>query len=196
MFTGIIEELGKVKRIQKKGRIVRLDVSAGKVCEGTKAGDSICVNGACLTVVDNKDKSLVFEVIPETLQNTTLGRLRLQEYVNLERALKVGERLGGHFVSGHVDCIGAVRSRKISRGDLEFQISIPAKFIKWAVHKGSVAVDGISLTIADVKGNIFGVCIIPRTAQMTTLKKAKAGDQVNVELDMLAKRPRLDIPPL
>ncbi len=132
---------------------------------------------------------LSFEAIPETLHTTTLKNLHSGEAVNLERALKVGDRLGGHFVTGHVDFAGVIRSKKISKGNLEFQISIPPEFLKSMIRKGSVAVDGISLTIVDVKNGAFSVCIIPHTAQVTTLGCKSAGDKVNVEVDMLAKRP-------
>ena len=188
MFTGIVEETGKVVRAQKRGLVTLIEIEADKVCHDVKIGDSICVDGACLTVVGIKGKVLSFEAIPETLLVTTLKSLKAGAKVNLERALKVGDRLGGHFVTGHIDCTGTIRSRRILRGNLEFQIGIPVPFLKFIIKKGSVAVDGISLTIAATGSGAFSVCIIPHTAEVTTLGSKHAGDKVNVELDMLAKR--------
>lgn len=188
MFTGIIEELGKVKTVGKRGTVTRLDVLADKVCQDVKIGDSISVNGACLTVVGIKNKILSFDVIPETIHITTLKDLRPGQEVNLERALKAGERIGGHFVTGHVDFIGVIRSKRIREGNLELQISVPPKFLRFIIRKGSIAVDGISLTISDVRSGAFSVCIIPHTARVTTLGKKQAAHKVNVELDILAKR--------
>jgi riboflavin synthase len=188
MFTGIVEEVGRVCGIRQKPQLMRIDIEADKVVEETKVGDSIAVNGICLTVVQINKKILSFEAIPETTQLTTLKEWRLRQDVNLERALKVGDRLGGHFVTGHVDGVGVVRSKKISKGSLEFQIGVPLEFLKYLIRKGSIAVDGISLTIARVKGGGFSVCIIPHTASATTLGNTHAGQKVNIELDMLAKR--------
>ncbi|HAJ56950.1 MAG TPA: riboflavin synthase [Candidatus Omnitrophica bacterium] len=187
MFTGIIEEVGRVSLFRKQGRCFRLGIDAEKALEATKIGDSISVSGVCLTVVAIEKGRLYFDVMPETTGLTTLKNICVGTRVNLERALKVGDRLGGHFVLGHADCCGVIRSKKISRGNLEFSIGVPAKFLKYITHKGSVAVDGISLTIADVRGASFSVCIIPLTARVTTLGFKHAGDKVNVELDMLAK---------
>ena len=187
MFTGIIEETGQVKAVRKSGAITRLDILSDKVAEGTKVGDSISVNGVCLTVVSVRVLVLSFDVIGETLGATTLKSLAYGERLNLERALKAGDRMGGHFVSGHVDCVAAIRSRKISKGNLEFQIGVSPKYLKYVIRKGSVAVDGISLTIADIKSGGFSVCIIPHTAKATTLWKKQSGDKVNIEFDMLLK---------
>lgn len=189
MFTGIIEETGRVKTVRKKGLNRRLEIEAPKILEDARIGDSISVNGACLTIIEIKDKTLSFDAIPETINITTLKDLKSGDTVNLERALKVGDRLGGHFVTGHIDFAGPIRSKRISQGNLEFRISIPAAFLKYVIRKGSVAVDGISLTIADVKSGAFSVCVIPHTVQVTTLGNKQAGDRVNIELDMLAKRP-------
>ena len=190
MFTGIIEEIGQLKAVRKSGAITRLDILSDKSSEGTKVGDSISVNGVCLTVVAVKARVLSFDVIGETLKVTTLKSLTCGARgarVNLERALRAGDRFGGHFVLGHVDCVAAIRSRKISKGNLEFQIGIPPKFLRYIIRKGSVAVDGISLTIADIQSGGFSVCIIPHTAKATTLWKKQAGDKVNIEFDMLLK---------
>ncbi len=187
MFTGIIEEIGKLKQARKSGSVTRLEVLSDLCVSGTKVGDSISINGVCLTVVAVQAGILSFDVIGETMRATTFKSLKYGERVNLERALKAGDRIGGHFVSGHVDCVAVIRSRKASKGNLEFQVGIPTKFLKCVVRKGSVAVDGISLTVADIKNGGFSVCIIPHTARATTLWKKQAGDKVNVEFDMLLK---------
>ena len=188
MFSGIIEELGVVKALQKKGTLMCLDIQTDKTSEGVKIGDSISVNGVCLTVVRREDKILSFQAMPETVQSTTLRKINVGEKVNLERALKVGDRIGGHFVTGHVDCIGTIRSRKISKGNLDFQIGLPSAFLKYLIRKGSIAVDGISLTIADVKKGGFSVFVIPHTLKNTTLGFKSSSHFVNLELDILAKQ--------
>ncbi len=187
MFTGIIEELGRVKGIRRQAAGVRIDIAAAKVFEGTSIGDSIAVNGVCLTVVAAKDNTFSFDAIPKTVSLTTLKDLVIGGQVNLERALKMGDRLGGHFVTGHVDCIGIIRSKASFKGELEFRIAVPPRFLKFLILKGSVAVDGISLTLADIRGPVFAVCVIPHTASVTTLGKTHSGGKVNVEFDMLVK---------
>ncbi len=187
MFTGIVEELGKVKFVRKQGACLRLGLEVNKTLQGTKIGDSISVNGVCLTVVEVKADSLSFDIMPETLNSSTLKYLKIGQKLNCERALKFGDRIGGHFVTGHIDCIGVIRSKKTVRGNIEFTIGLPVAFLKYAVPKGSVALDGISLTLAKVKNGSFVVCIIPHTAKETTLGFSSSGDKVNVELDMLAK---------
>jgi riboflavin synthase len=188
MFTGIVEEIARVTLMRKQGGLLRLSIEADKACEGTNIGDSISVSGVCLTVVAIKGRELSFDVMSETVNLTTLKNLTFGEKVNLERALVAGNRIGGHFVTGHVNCIGIIRSKKMSRGSLGFEIGVPAKFFKYCIPKGSVAVDGISLTIAYVKRGSFSVCIIPHTAKATTLGFKHSGDKVNVEFDMLSKK--------
>lgn len=187
MFTGIIEEKGKVRGLRKQGACWRLQIEVNKVREDVAIGDSISVNGVCLTVVAHKDKFLFFDIMPQTLGVSALKDLKISDEVNCERALKVGDRVGGHFVSGHVDCIGVIRSKRTVRGNLEFQVSLPVSFLKYCVRKGSVAMDGISLTITDVRNGCFFVALIPHTVQATTLSTRRSGDKVNIELDMLAK---------
>jgi riboflavin synthase len=188
MFSGIIEELGEVVAISRRGNIHLLEIEADKTCQDTEVGNSISVNGACLTVVKNKGKFLCFEVMPQTFDNTNLRFLRIKDKVNLERALKVGDRISGHFVTGHIDCLGLIRKKSYIGGNLGFEISIPAKFISYILPKGSIAVDGISLTIVDKKYKTFDVYIIPYTLKNTTLGFKGPSDKVNIEFDILAKK--------
>ncbi|MDD2689385.1 MAG: riboflavin synthase [Candidatus Omnitrophica bacterium] len=188
MFTGIVEELGEVKNILKRGNITLFEIRAPKIAQDTNIGNSICVNGACLTVVKNNSGILTFEAIPETFRVTNLSSLKLLDKVNLERSLKVGERLSGHFVMGHIDCLGTIRDKKYARGNLCFEISIPVKFLRYCLPKGSIAVDGISLTIAEKRSNILSVYIIPHTLKNTTLGFKGPSDKVNIEFDILAKK--------
>jgi riboflavin synthase len=188
MFTGIIEELGIVKRISRSGNFILLEISALKVTEAVKIGDSISVNGVCLTVVKSGNSSISFEVMAETFKITNLGVLRINEKVNLESSLKVGDRLSGHFVLGHIDCLGIIRKKGIVSGNLAFEITIPDGFTKYCLPKGSVAVDGISLTIQEKKFGSFSVYIIPHTLKNTTLSFKGPSDKVNIEFDMLAKK--------
>jgi len=188
MFTGIIEECGQVQALQIAGSVLRLSIKADKVCRDVQIGDSISVDGVCLTVVGLKENVVSFDVIRQTSGLTTLKNIKIGDCVNCERALKVGDRVGGHFVTGHIDCMGVIRSKKQVRGNWEFGIGLSAEFLKFALKKGSVAIDGISLTIADVKRGMLFVCVIPHTLKMTTLGRKTVGKKVNIELDILAKR--------
>ncbi len=187
MFSGIVEELGIVKRISRQGVIVIFEIQADKVLADTKIGDSIAVNGVCLTVVKKEAKVLSFEAMPETVKITNLGSLVVSEKVNLERSLMVGDRISGHFVSGHIDCIGIIRKKIIISGNLCFEIAFPVEFMKYAVKKGSVALDGISLTVAEKRANTLQVFIIPHTLENTTLSFKAQSDKVNIEFDVLLK---------
>ena len=188
MFTGIVEELGKVRRISRSGGGVLLEIAAQKTLQDSKVGQSIAVNGVCLTVVGLKKDSFCFEVMPETLKGTNLGLLKIGEQVNLERSLKVGERVSGHFVSGHIDCLGLVRRKGLRNGNLEFVIAVPVSFMRYCLPKGSVSLDGISLTLADKRNDTFSVYIIPHTFRNTTLSFKGPSDKLNVEFDILAKK--------
>ena len=188
MFSGIVEELGQVKNISKRGAISLLEVNAEKALEDTKLGDSICVNGTCLTIIKKEKDSLSFEVMPQTLKVTNLGSLRIKDRVNLERALKIGDRLSGHFVSGHIDCVGIIRRRNYTGNNLCFEIAIPKEFMNYILPKGSIALDGISLTIQDKRPGAFTVYIIPHTQKSTTLGFKGPSNKVNIEFDILAKR--------
>ena len=188
MFSGIVEELGEVCSLTRRGAVTLLSVKADKVLEETKIGDSISVNGACLTAVKKDKTSLSFEVMNATLKVTNLGSLKFAEKVNLERSLKVGDRISGHFVSGHIDCTGIIRKKNYVNSNLCFEIAVPAEFMRFVILKGSVAVDGISLTLADKKSNTFSVYIIPHTLKNTTLGFKGPSNKVNIEFDLLAKR--------
>jgi len=187
MFSGIVEESGVVKNIFKRGNSTLLEVKAEKVTEDAKIGDSIAVNGVCLTVVKNEQGCLSFEVIPETIKVSNLGTLKGSDKVNLERSLKMTDRLSGHFVTGHIDCVGIIRKKNYVKNNLGFEIAIPNEFIPYCLTKGSIAVDGISLTIQDKKANTFTVYIIPHTLKNTTLGFKGPSDKVNIEFDILAK---------
>lgn len=191
MFSGIVEELGKVRKISRSGNNTVLAIEAKIASAQTNAGDSICVNGACLTVVKNDTGILSFEVMPQTLKATDLGTLRISDKVNLERSLKVGERISGHFVTGHIDCIGLIRRKNYRQGNLCFEIAVPGKITEYILPKGSIAVDGISLTIADNSPGTFRVYVIPHTLKNTTLGFKGPSDKVNIEFDILAKKAAL-----
>lgn len=189
MFAGIIEELGNVSNISRRARITRLDIEAGLVLGDTRIGDSIAVNGVCLTVIEKSRDCLSFEVIPQTFSLTNLGTLKTGERVNLERSLKVGDRISGHFVTGHIDCVGTIRTKRIITGNQAFEIALPQKIISGILPKGSIAVDGISLTVAEKKSGSFFVYIIPHTLKSTTLGFKGPSERVNIETDILTKKP-------
>lgn len=188
MFTGIVEELGKVKRIIHQAGLVNLEICAKVILADTKIGDSIAVNGVCLTVIALSNNSFSAEVMNQTLKTTNLELLKIGQVVNLERSLKVGDRVSGHFVSGHIDCLGLVRKKSLRNGNIEFEIAIPPVFIGYCLPKGSISLDGISLTLAECRGNVFRVCIIPHTLKNTTLNFKGPSDKLNIEFDILAKK--------
>lgn len=187
MFTGLIEDVGSVRKIERTGAAARLAVVTSLPVETIALGDSVAVNGACLTVVAKGVGELTFDVSPETLERTTLGRLAGGSPVNLERALRLGDRLGGHIVTGHVDFIATVAERHEVSGNIVFSFRIPRESTRYLVAKGSAAVDGISLTVNTVSDDGFAVNIIPHTASLTTLKGCRPGDRVNIETDILGK---------
>jgi len=187
MFTGLIEALGTVKRVDEEGAGRRLVLAAPNLAAEMAAGDSLAINGACLTVVERSGDSLHFQAGPETLQRTNLGELQPGDAVNLERPLAIADRLDGHFVQGHVDGLGRIAER-IRQGDWELAwFSCPSELTVQMVSKGSVAVDGISLTIVDVAADRFSVALIPHTLSHTTLGRKGLGASVNIETDLLAK---------
>lgn len=187
MFTGIIEELGTIKAIRSQSGGMRLSVEGKVVMEGMKTGDSVAVNGACLTVTEFNSSVFSADVSRETVDKTGIGRLRVGDKVNLERPMRLSDRLGGHLVAGHVDAVGVIRGI-INKGDASiFTIEAPKDVLKYLIYKGSVAIDGISLTVNEVQGIRFSVTVIPHTAGMTTLGFKKIGDTVNLEADMIGK---------
>ncbi len=187
MFTGIVEALRPVSRIESRPPGVRLSVDAGAIARASRLGQSIAVNGCCLTVADIAGPVLVFDAGPETLSRTNLGQLIEGELVNLERSLAVGDRLGGHFVTGHIDVVGTLDERHDDREWSTFWFRVPPQWTRQMVEKGSMAVDGVSLTLVDVESDRFSVALIPHTLKVTTLGHRKPGDRVNVETDLLAK---------
>jgi len=188
MFTGIVEEIGEVKRINRYGGSGAVfEIKAVKSSEGINLGDSVAVNGVCLTVAEKKTGVLVFQVLPQTLKVTNLGIVKVNELVNLERALKLGDRLSGHFVTGHVDCRGIIRKKGYREGNLSFEICVPAEFMRYVFPRASVTVDGISLTVAGKKSNTFTFYVIAHTLNNTTLKLKKVSEAVNIEFDILVK---------
>lgn len=187
MFTGIVEEMGAVISMEQTLHGTRMTILASAVLGDLKVGDSISINGTCLTVVTKGEQSFVVEVSPETLSVTTLGRLSGGAPVNLERAMKLNERIGGHLVAGHVDGVGAIRSRHQEGNAIIFVIEAPHEVLRFCVHKGSVTVDGISLTINDVTDRTFSVAVIPHTAAVTTLGLKQVDDPVNLESDLIGK---------
>ena len=187
MFTGIIEELGIIEKIDRGHEPAVLTIKAVKVLEGLKEGDSVSLNGACLTVVGIGKKNFSVEAIRETLSRTNLDKLKAGEKVNLEDSLVSGGKVSGHFVTGHIDGTGTIISRKEEKGEMLFEISAPDDILEGIIMKGSVAVDGVSLTVSGVKSGSFSFYVIPHTAKETTLGIRKTGEKVNIETDMLGK---------
>lgn len=187
MFTGLIEEVGRVLRILKSDRGTQLELTAPKLAPGLTTGDSVAVNGCCLTVSAHRGKQITFDLLEETLDRTNLKQLRRDSPVNLERALVAGAPLGGHFVQGHIDCAAKVISFERSGEDYRLDIDLLPDFAHYAAYKGSVAINGISLTIAQLAEKSFAVWIIPHTKGHTNIDKVEAGDLVNIEFDILAK---------
>jgi len=187
MFTGIIEKMGVVRGVTRKGEDARLDVETGLDMIDVRVGDSISVNGACLTVVALTGRGFAADVSAETLYRTNLGTLKAGDRLNLEKALRLNDFLGGHMVLGHVDALGKIFEKKTKANSIVFGVEVDEGLARYIVEKGSVAVDGISLTVNECKRNRFYVNIIPHTARETTLGFKKAGDAVNIETDILGK---------
>jgi riboflavin synthase len=187
MFTGIVEELGSIKALRRDAGAARLTVSAATVLEGTVLGDSIAVNGVCLTAVEINKNDFSADVAVETLSVTNLGELKIGAKVNLERALQLSARIGGHLVSGHVDAVGRIRQKREEGNGWRITFDAPGTILRYVIKKGSIAIDGISLTVADVDPSGFSVAMIPHTAKLTTLGSKTAGDTVNLEADIIGK---------
>lgn len=187
MFTGIIEEVGKIKKIEKSANVFKLKISCNVITDDLNLGDSVSVNGVCLTASDLDKEGFTADVMPETLRETALSELKFGSSVNLERALTLSSRLGGHIVTGHIDTVSKILSIKRERNAVWYKIAVNRDIANDIMKKGSVAVDGISLTIADCSPDNFSVSLIPHTHKNTALSDKKAGDKVNIETDILKK---------
>jgi len=187
MFTGIVVETGVVRAVQRIRGGLSLTVAAERIPRGLKPGDSIAIDGVCQTVVALGDDAFSVEVLPETLGRTTLGSMRRGDRVNLELAVGPDDRFGGHLITGHVDGLGIIRARRPRTGDTILRIDAPAGILTQLVERGSVAVDGISLTVVSLSGSTFTVALIPHTLRTTTLAGRKVGDRVNLETDLIVK---------
>ena len=187
MFTGIIEELGSVRSLSLTGTSGKITIDAKKVLEGTRIGDSIAVNGVCLTVISLQRDGFTADVMAETVRRSNLGDLRRGDRVNLERAMDAGGRFGGHLVSGHIDGTGTIRSCRKEENAVWVTVTAGPDILRLIIEKGSVAIDGISLTVAKVTRSDFQVSVIPHTGEETTLLKKKPGDAVNLENDVVGK---------
>ncbi|MCX5665738.1 MAG: riboflavin synthase, partial [Candidatus Omnitrophica bacterium] len=187
MFTGIVKELGKVRRISGLGGLYKLSVEAKNVADGSNIGDSVSINGVCLTLTAKNKNALDFDVMGETFKRTNFSKLTIGEAVNLEPALRVGDPLGGHFVTGHIDCVGRIRDIRRAGDNYSIEIAFPPEYKKLVVEKGSIALDGISLTVGSVGNSSAVVHIIPHTLKLTTLGSKRSGDEVNIEFDIIGK---------
>jgi len=190
MFTGIITGTGKIKKIEKNTKnrsAIKVLVDLGKNSRGLKIGQSVALNGVCLSATKISKNNCMFEMIDETMKKTDLGNLKVGSLLNIERSLKVGERLEGHFVLGHVDGVAIITKIEQKPKEVKIWFKIPKKLTKYVVQKGSIALDGISLTVVDAKNDLASVCIIPHTMKITNFKTKKIGDKLNIETDVLGK---------
>lgn len=187
MFTGIVEEIGELKKIRKGAKSSELTIIADKVLEDTKIGDSIMTSGICLTVTSMTDNQFTVDVMSETLNRTSLGDMSSGSKINLERALNLQTRLGGHMVSGHIDRTGIITAFRKDDNAVWVTVKTPSELLRYIIEKGSIAIDGISLTVAAVSDEDFQVSIIPHTAEETTLLQHDVGDKVNLEVDLIGK---------
>lgn len=187
MFTGLIEEIGTISLVAQSAESARLTIKASKVLEGTKIGDSISTNGVCLTVTSYVQEGFAVDVMAETMRRSNLHLLRPGGVVNLERALRVGDRLGGHMVSGHIDGMGVIKNYENEDNAVWITIEATPELLKYIIQQGSVAIDGVSLTVAYIDEAVFKVSIIPHTKEVTTLLRKKVGEIVNLECDMIGK---------
>lgn len=187
MFTGIVEEMGRIRHISLNGRSGQISVRAKKVLEGTKIGDSIAVNGVCLTVTALQPDGFTADIMAETYRRSNLGQGKPGEYVNLERAMEAGERFGGHIMSGHIDGTGVIQAYRREENAVWVTIETSPEILRLIVEKGSIGIDGISLTVVKVEDTEFQVSVIPHTGEETTLLRKDTGDQVNLENDIIGK---------
>ncbi len=196
MFTGLIEDVGRVAAVCTNDRGTKLQITASHRIREAKKGESIAVSGCCLTLTSRRGDTLTFDLLQETVARTNLRNLRPNSRVNLERALRADGRVGGHFVQGHVDCVSTIIGFKRKAADFRLELELPGNFAHYVASKGSIAVNGISLTVAEVLSKSFVVWIIPFTKRHTNLDRAKSGDLVNLEFDILAKYVERTITPL
>ncbi|MEE3213368.1 MAG: riboflavin synthase [Thermoproteota archaeon] len=190
MFTGIITGTGKIKKIEKNTKnrsAIKVSVDLGKNSKGLKIGQSVALNGVCLSATKISKNLCMFEMIDETMKKTDLGNLKVGSLINIERSLKIGERLEGHFVLGHVDGVATITKLEQKPKEVKVWFKIPKKLVKYVVEKGSIALDGISLTVVDTKNDLASVCLIPHTVEITNFKTKKIGDKLNIETDVLGK---------
>jgi len=190
MFTGIIVGTGKVTKLDQKTKnrsAIQMTVNLGKYAKGLKIGQSVAINGVCLSATKISNNNCVFEMIDETTKKTDLGNVKAGSTVNIERSLKVGDRLEGHFVLGHIDGVATITKIEKKPKEVKIWFKIPKKLTKYVVKKGSIALDGISLTLVDVKKDVASVCLIPHTINVTNFKSKKIGDKLNIETDVLGK---------
>jgi len=187
MFTGIIEQIGVVASLIRGPQSAKLAVSAGKYFDELKPGESVAVDGVCLTAASVRRGFAEFDLSSETLGKSTLGELRIGDKTNLEKALPISGRLGGHLVTGHIDGVGEIRKKAVSGESLELFLSVPSEILRYLVPKGSIAVNGVSLTAADFMDGLLRISIVPHTARTTTLGKFSVGERVNIEVDLLSK---------
>ncbi|MDN5470641.1 MAG: riboflavin synthase [Lactococcus lactis] len=187
MFTGIIEELGEVSRLQKREKSFKISIRASLILEDMKLGDSISTNGLCLTISEFNQKEFTADIMPESLNRSNFGTLNVGAKVNLERAMSLNGRFGGHIVSGHIDGVGQILEVKKEENAIWFEIKTSLNLMRYTVEKGSITIDGISLTVAQVKSKSFSVSIIPHTLKKTIMADKKVGDTVNLENDILGK---------
>jgi riboflavin synthase len=190
MFTGIVVGTGKITKINKKTKnrsAIQVTINLGKNSKGLKVGQSVAINGVCLSATSISKNNCIFEMIDETTKKTDLGNLKEGSTVNVERSLKVGDRLEGHFVLGHVDGVATITKIEKLPKEVKVWLKIPKKLTKYVVKKGSIALDGISLTVVDVKKDLASVCLIPHTIDVTNFKSRKVGDKINIETDILGK---------
>ena len=190
MFTGIITGTGKIQKIDnttKNRSAIKLKVDLSKNSKGLKIGQSVALNGVCLSVTNISKNICSFEMIDETMKKTDLGNLKVGSLINIERSLKIGERLEGHFVLGHIDGVATITKIEKKQKEVKIWFRIPKKLAKYVVQKGSIALDGISLTLVDVKNDLASVCLIPHTIKITNFRTKKIGDKLNIETDILGK---------
>ena len=187
MFTGIIEEIGRIQSVLKLSQARQFQCAANKVLEGLKVDDSICVNGVCLTVIARESDTFTVQAVDETLRKTTLGNLQAGRRVNLERAVRLSDRLGGHLVQGHVDGIGRIVALEPQAAGKLMRVELPQEFLRYVIPRGAIALEGVSLTVARLEDPVITLALIPHTLDHTTLGSSQTGDWLNVETDLIAK---------